>query len=273
MAKKLHVENQEIRLRKIQDDTYISLTDMVKGHKKGASSAIISNWLRTVDTLEFLREWETHNNPLFNYLEFEMIRNEAGRRSFFISVGEWIDKTQATGVITKAGRYGGTYAHPDIAFDFGAWISPRFRYLLYREFQRLEKEEAMRLNQNWQQSRLLSKIYFGLQNETVRRYIAPKVDKGSNPYASEADVINVALFGQTAKQWRESNPKLAKEGNMRHFSTERENATLSALEAINSYLIVQGASQYARLEVLQRMARYILEVFDQDERLRLMDRT
>ncbi|MEZ4850455.1 MAG: hypothetical protein R3B93_17960 [Bacteroidia bacterium] len=130
----------------------------------------------------------------------------------------------------------------------------------------------MRLNQDWQQSRFLGKIYFGLQTETIRRYIAPRLNKGDNPYASEADVINVSLFGMTAKQWREANPNLAKKGNVRDFATERENATLAALEAINSYLIVQGASQYARLEALNRMGRYILEVLDLDDRLRLMDK-
>jgi len=168
-------------------------------------------------------------------------------------------------------RYGGTYAHVDIAFDFGAWISPRFRYLLYKEYQRLEREEAKRLNKDWQQSRLLGKIYFTLQTETIRRYIAPRLQRGDNPYASEADVINIAVFGMTAKQWRENNPNLAKRGNIRDFATERENATLAAIEAINSYLIVQGAAQYARLEALERMARYTLEVLDQDDRLRLAD--
>lgn len=269
--KKINVEGQDIRLQQVLDERYISLTDMLKGQKKGTSSTIIGNWIRTVDTIEFLREWEINNNPNFNGLEYESIRAKAGSRSFVLSVSEWVESTGAIGIFAKPGRYGGTYAHVDIAFDFGAWISPRFRYLLYKEYQRLEREEAKRLNKDWQQSRLLGKIYFTLQTETIRRYIAPRLQRGDNPYASEADVINIAVFGMTAKQWRENNPNLAKRGNIRDFATERENATLAAIEAINSYLIVQGAAQYARLEALERMARYTLEVLDQDDRLRLAD--
>lgn len=269
--KKMNVDGQAVRLKEVKEEKYISLTDMLKGKKKGATGQIIGNWLRSIDTLEFLKEWEMHNNPRFNVLEFEYIRKEAGGRSYYISLSEWIDRTNATGIISKPGRYGGTYAHPDIAFDFGAWISPRFRYLLYREYQRLEKAEMIQLDERWQQSRLLSKIYLTLQTEAVKRVIVPRIGRNKNPYASEADVINRALFGQTAREWREANPELANKGNVRDFATERENATLAAIEAINSYLIMQGANQYAREEALTRMSLFILEVLNLEDRLKLLD--
>ena len=221
MAKQtLNVDGTEIALRQIRDEDYFSLNDMAgKGEK---ASRIIYNWLQTISTLEFLAEWEQIYNPDFNYLRFQEIRAEAGVVRFSMSVKEWIEATGAIGLVSKAGRYGGTYAHRDIAFEFGTRISPRFKILLIREFQRLKSEEYNRQKLQWSYRRFLSKVNYRLHTDAIRDHLIPRLQASKVGewliYADEADLLNKAVFGLTAKEWREANPDLAQKGNMRDFA-------------------------------------------------------
>lgn len=240
-----------IALRHEQD--YISLTDMVKRFDGG--SALIEQWLKNKDTVLFLGVWEQLNNPGFNSPEFEGIRNEAGRNSFFLSAKKWIDVTGAIGLHAKAGRYGGTYAHRDIAFEFGSWLSPEFKLYLIKEFQRLKDEESRTTSLEWSFQRTLSKVNYKIHTDAIKeRLIPPRLTKAQTGiiYASEADLLNVALFGLTAAQWRQANPD--ETGNMRDFATLEQLVVLSNLESINAVLIHQGLEQPMRLAQLNNIA-------------------
>jgi len=232
---------------------YISLTDMVRNFD--GAGALIEQWLKNKDTVLFLGVWERINNPGFNSLEFEGIRNEAGRNSFFLSAKKWIDLTGATGLIASAGRYGGTYAHKDIAFEFGSWLSPEFKLYLIKEFQRLKDDENDRLKLDWNLQRTLAKINYRIHTDAIKEtLIPPSVTKAqaSAVYASEADLLNVALFGQTAKQWRDAHPDA--DGNIRDHSTLEQLVVLTNLESLNSVLIRQGLPQPERLATLNGIA-------------------
>lgn len=232
---------------------YISLTDMVRNFD--GEGALIEQWLKNKDTVLFLGVWERINNPAFNSLEFEGIRNEAGRNSFFLSAKKWIDLTGAKGLIASAGRYGGTYAHKDIAFEFGSWLSPEFKLYLIKEFQRLKDEENDRLKLDWNLQRTLAKINYRIHTDAIKdALIPPSVTKAqaSAVYASEADLLNVALFGRTAKQWRDTHPDA--DGNIRDHAPLEQLVVLTNLESLNSVLIRQGLSQPERLRTLNDIA-------------------
>ncbi len=236
----------------VTKDDYISLTDMLKA-KDG--DFFISDWLRNRNTVEFLGIWESVNNPDFNYGEFAIIRSNAGLNSYKISVKEWVKKTGAIGIAAKTGRYGGTYAHPDIAFEFGMWISPAFKVYLIKEFKRLKEEESNKLKLDWNLQRTLAKINYKIHTDAIKEnLIPPKLTKMQMNfiYANESDLLNVALFGKTAKQWREANPNL--KGNIRDYATLEQLIVLSNLESINSLLIRQDIKQPERLKQLNRIA-------------------
>ena len=248
---------------KIDDEDYISITDMLKS-KNG--NFFVTDWLRNRNTIEFLGIWEELHNPNFNYGEFAIIKSQAGLNSYKISVKEWVEKTGAVGIISKAGRYGGTYAHKDIAFEFGMWISPKFKLLLIKDFERLKKEEQSMLG--WSAKRELSKINYKIHTSAIKNNLIPtKLSKTqiNHIYAEEADVLNMALFGQTAKEWRTNNPE--RDGNIRDYASINELICLANLENINSVLISDGLSQSMRLEQLNKVAisqMHILNYTDTD---------
>lgn len=251
--KKIIVQGKEISviLHKENDD-FISLTDMLKA-KDG--DFFISDWLRNRNTVEYLGIWEKLHNPDFNYGEFATIKSQAGLNSYKISVKEWVKKTNAVGLKAVAGRYGGTYAHRDIAFEFGMWISPEFKIYLIKEFQRLKNEESEKLRLGWDVKRELAKINYKIHTDAIKTHLIPPQlsNKSTNIiYASEADVLNVALFGQTAKDWKDQNPKT--EGNIRDYSTVEQLIVLANLESLNAEFIRQGLSQNKRLKKLNEIA-------------------
>ncbi|WPR74484.1 KilA-N domain-containing protein [Algoriphagus sp. NG3] len=236
---------------------YISLTDMLKS-KEG--DFFISDWLRNRNTVEFLGIWESVYNPDFNYGEFAIIKSQAGLNSYKLSVKDWVLKTNAIGLKAKAGRYGGTYAHSDIAFEFGMWISAEFKIYLIKEFKRLKEEESNRLNLEWDIQRTLSKINYKIHTDAIKENIVPKLISKSQInfiYANEADLLNVALFGKTAKQWKEDSSvgsEGEKKGNMRDEASIEQLVVLSNMESINALLIEQGLSQKDRLVQLNKVA-------------------
>lgn len=249
----INVKGTEVAIASRHAQDYIALTDMVKNFEGGG--ALIEQWLRNKDTVLFLGVWEQLNNPVFNSLEFEGVRNEAGRNSFFLSAKKWIEATGAVGLYAKAGRYGGTYAHKDIAFEFGSWLSPEFKLYLIKEFQRLKDEESRAQALEWNFQRTLAKVNYKIHTDAIKeRLIPPRVTKSQATaiYATEADLLNVALFGITAAQWRQANPKLA--GNMRDAATLEQLVVLSNLESINAVLIHQGLKPSERLMQLNDIA-------------------
>ncbi len=246
------VQGIEIAVMSHAQGDYISLTDMLKA-KDG--DFFISDWLRNRNTVEFLGIWESVYNPDFNYGEFATIRSQAGLNSYKISVKEWVNKTHAIGLKATAGRYGGTYAHKDIAFEFGMWISPEFKIYLIREFQRLKEDENRRLSLAWNLNRTLSKLNYRIHTDAIKAHLIPAAVtplQAAVTYANEADILNVALFGQTAKQWRDGNPNL--EGNMREYATIEQLLVLANIEGMNAELIHMGLSQGERLKRLNEIA-------------------
>ena len=253
---KISVKDTEVSVIKVRNEDYISLTDMLKA-KEG--EFFFSNWLRNRNTIEFLGIWERLNNPDFNYVEFDIIKSMAGLNNFRLSAKEWMERTHAVGIISKTGRYGGTFAHKDIAFEFAMWISPEFKVYLIHEFQRLKSAEESKLG--WNARRELAKINYHIHTSAVGRHlIPPKVtaDQVRYVYASEADMLNVALFGMTARQWRETNPDL--DGNIRDYASINELICLSNMESMNSVLIEEGLPQPDRLVRLNEMAIRQMEI-------------
>lgn len=249
----INVKGSEVSIYTENDLDFISLTDMVKNFDGG--SALIEQWLKNKDTVLFLGVWEQLNNSSFNSPEFEGIKNEAGRNSFYLSAKKWIEKTNAIGLRASAGRYGGTYAHKDIAFEFGSWLSPEFKLYLIKEFQRLKEEENKRLSLEWNLNRTLSKINYRIHTDAIKEHIIPeKISKTEEGfiYANEADILNVALFGQTAKMWRENNPD--EKGNIRDYSTVEQLLVLANLENMNAEFIRMGLPQNKRLRRLNEIA-------------------
>lgn len=248
----IEVQGTSISVLSIQDRDYISLTDMLKA-KDG--DFFISDWLRNRNTVEFLGIWERVHNPAFNYGEFATIKSQAGLNSYKISVKDWVAKTHAIGLRATAGRYGGTYAHQDIAFEFGMWISPEFKIYLIKEFQRLKEDENRRLSLAWNLNRTLSRLNYRIHTDAIKAHLIPAVvtpAQAAITYATEADLLNVALFGQTAKQWRDSNPKL--DGNMREYATIEQLLVLANIEGMNAELIHMGLPQGERLKRLNEIA-------------------
>jgi len=247
------VKGAEIAVAVRHEQDYISLTHMVKGFDGG--SALIEQWLKNKDTVLFLGVWEQLNNPGFNSLEFEGIKKEAGRNSFYLSAKKWIDATSATGLHARAGRYGGTFAHKDIAFEFGSWLSPEFKLYLIKEFQRLKDDEARATSLEWNFQRTLAKVNYRIHTDAIKEHLIPSrltVAQTNTVYATEADLLNVALFGLTAAQWRQGNP--GKPGNMRDAATLEQLVVLSNLESTNAVLIHQGIAPNERLVQLNAVA-------------------
>jgi len=264
---KIIVNETEITILEINENDYISLTDMVKGIENGL--ALIEKWLRNKNTIEFLGIWEEMYNPHFNSPEFEGIKNAAGLNRFILSVKQWIEKTNAIGIVAKAGRYGGTYAHKDLAFEFASWVSPQFKLYLLREFQRLKELEQKQLG--WSAKRELSKINYHIHTDAIKQNLIPfelTPQQTSLIYANEADVLNVALFGITAKQWRELHPDL--KGNIRDYATINQLICLANMENLNAVFIGNGMSQSERLKELNRIAIQQMNVLEQTESRKLL---
>jgi len=248
----IEVKGITISLFKDQDADYISLTDMLKA-KDG--DFFIADWLRNRNTIEFLGIWESVNNPGFNYGEFAIIKTQAGLNSYKLSAKEWVEKTNAIGIKSTAGRYGGTFAHADIALEFGMWISPEFKVYLIKEFQRLKAEEGKRLQSGWSLQRTLSKVNYHILTDAIKDKLVPQLlvaKESAYVYASEADLLNMALFGKTAAQWRKENKNIA--GNMRDHAKLEQLVVLANLESLNAVLIHQGISQSERLLLLNKTA-------------------
>lgn len=263
---KITVKDTEVNVVKVNGEDYICITDMLRA-KDG--DFFITDWLRNRNTLEFIGIWEKVYNQDFNYGEFATIRNQSGLNSFKISVKEFVARTNAISLQAKAGRYGGTYAHKDIAFEFAMWISPEFKVYIVKEFQRLKAEEQRLIG--WSARRELSKINYRIHTDAIKQNLIPaEITKAQANviYANEADMLNVAMFGQTAKQWREANPDL--KGNIRDYATVNELICLSNMESLNAVFIEQGLSQSERLVKLNQIAIHqmsVLESGDKDRKL------
>ena len=255
---KIIVKDTEINIIKVVEEDYLCLTDMIRA-KDG--DFFVTDWLRNRNTLEFIGIWEKVYNPIFNYGEFATIRNQAGLNSFKISVKEFVARTNAICLQAKAGRYGGTYAHKDIAFEFAMWISPEFKIYIVKEFQRLKADEQKLLG--WTAKRELSKINYRIHTDAIKSHLIPEEvtkEQANIIYAEEADVLNVAMFGMTAKQWRDANPEL--KGNIRDYATINELICLSNMENINAVLINDGIPQGERLVKLNQIAIQQMQVLE-----------
>ena len=264
---KITVQNTQITVVTINERDYISLTDMVRNIENGL--ALIEKWLRNKNTIEFLGIWEEMYNPNFNSPEFEGIKNAAGLNRFILSVKQWVEKTNSRGIIAKAGRYGGTYAHKDIAFEFATWVSPQFKLYLIQEFERMKSEEQKQLG--WTAKRELSKINYRIHTDAIKQNLIPEevtAAQASIIYAEEADVLNVAMFGQTAKQWREAHPEL--KGNIRDYASINELICLANMENINAVLIDEGVPQGNRLVRLNQIAINQMRVLENDDNRNLL---
>ena len=271
MAKKSIISVKDVNIRTMTANgyDYICITDIARQKNETDPNGVIGNWMRNRNTIEYLGLWETLYNPNFNPLEFEGFRNKAGLNAFTLSPTQWIEATKAIGLITKAGRYGGTYARSDIAFKFANWVSVEFELYLVMEFQRLKAEEQKQLA--WSAKRELSKINYRIHTDAIKRHLIPEEvtpAQSSIIYAEEADVLNVAMFGMTAKQWRDANPDL--KGNIRDYATINELICLSNMENINAVLINDGLPQGERLVKLNQIAIQQMQVLEDNEGRKLL---
>ncbi|MDR0970164.1 MAG: KilA-N domain-containing protein [Lentimicrobiaceae bacterium] len=265
---KINVKGTEITIISFDEKDYISLTDVAKV-KNPDANAVIANWMRNRNTIEYLGVWEYLYNPHFKPLEFEGFKNEAGANAFTLSPQKWIESTNAIGIIAKSGRYGGTYAHKDIAFKFASWISVEFELYVVKEFQRLKEDEQKQLG--WSAKRELAKINYHIHTDAIKHNLIPAkltAKQTSIIYASEADVLNVALFGITAKEWRDVNPEL--KGNIRDYAGINELICLSNMENINAVLINENISQKERLIRLNQIAIQQMRVLNEVENRKLL---
>jgi len=253
--KTIYVKGTEITVFQNEQSDYISLTDIARYKDLERTETIIQNWIRNRNTIELLGFWEQLYNPDFKHIEFDVFRKQAGLNSFTLNPKQWIEKTNAIGIISKAGRYGGTFAHRDIALEFASWISIEFKLFLLKEFQRLKADENDRLKLEWNLQRTLAKVNYHIHTDAIKEHLIPPTlskDKINFVYADEADMLNMALFGMTAKQWRDENPKA--EGNIRDAATIEQLVVLSNMESINAVLIHQGLNQSERLRQLNQIA-------------------
>ena len=267
------VQDVPVTIMNVDQRDYISLTDMARARTDaGRAADVIKNWLRARSTLEFLGTWEIMYNPNFKVVEYDHFKSEAGLHTFTLSAKEWIEKTNAVGIYVQAGRYGGTYAHKDIAFEFGSAISPVFKLYLLKEYQRLKDAENDRLKLEWSAKRFLSKNNYLIHTDAVKNYVLPQSISTKNTewlaYADEADLLNVALFGCTAKAWREANPTLAKNSNIRDYASIAELTVLSNLETHNAELIKSRMEKKERFEALRQIAQYQLRVLAEAEKIK-----
>ncbi len=263
--KVITVQNLPITISKEEIDDYICITDIAAAKSDNSRSAdIVRNWIRNRKTLEFLATWEEIYNPNFKVFESEHFKKQAGLLTFTPSVSEWVEQTNAIGIFVKKGRYGGTYAHKDIAFEFASAISPIFKLYLIKEFQRLKEEENNLQKLEWDAKRFLTKNNYLIQTDAIKNYIIPNCDYRHDlqwlPYAEEADLLNVALFGFTAKAWRESNPELARNSNVRDYATINELTILSNLETHNAQMIREEKSKEERFQILKEIADYQMQI-------------
>jgi len=268
--KKIEVLSTEIAVQSNKKEDYISLTDIARYKNKDRSDDLVRNWLRNRNTIEFLGIWESLNNPSFNSVEFDGFRIQAGLNSFTMTPKQWIEKTSAIGIIAKAGRYGGTFAHKDIAFEFASWISVEFKLYLIKEFQRLKDEELKLLG--WDIRRNLTKINYRIQTDAIREHLIPKElskEQINLVYASEADLLNMALFGKTAKQWRDENPD--EKGNIRDFANVSQLVCLANLENLNANFIKEGLGQPERLKKLNQTAIEQMKLLIQDRTVKKIE--
>lgn len=252
--KSLTVKGVEVNLTSKDDEDYISLTDMTKSFN--GADQLIKNWLQNKNTVDFLGVWEQLNNTGFNLVEFHLIKNEAGLNRFVMSAKQWTERTKGIGLLARAGRYGGTFAHKDIAFEFGSWLSPEFKLYLIKEFQRFKEQEALSGGIEWSIRRSLAKVQYRVHTDAVKEHLIPAQLTGAQVgfvYANEADILNKALFGMTAKEWRSANPDA--EGNIRDNATMEQLVVMSSLESQNALLIQQKMSQSDRLVMLNTLAR------------------
>ncbi len=258
MAKnrQIEVKGIVIKISERNNDDFISLTDVANGFEGGYT--LVEKWIRNKNTIEFLAVWEQLNNPNFNSPEFGGIRSEAGTNRFVMSAKQWIERTNAIGIVASAGRYGGTYAHKDIALEFCSWLSPEFKLLLIKEFQRLKIDEAERTNAEWDIKRIVSKANYRIHTDAIKENIVPNLTSENQKkwiYAEEADVLNLILFGKTAKQWQQENPNLVLQGgNIRDYADLHQLTILSNLESINALLIKQGVEKKDRISILHQTA-------------------
>ncbi len=255
MNKTVKVLGTTVRVSRDREEDYISLTDIARYKNDHEPKDVIKNWLRNKSTIEFLGLWEKINNPLFKGVEFDAFLLQAGSNAFVLSPQRWIDKTQAIGINSTSGRYGGTFAHTDIAFEFASWVSVEFKLYLIKEFQRLKSEENERKQLGWDIKRNLAKINYRIHTDAIKKHLIPeKISRAEEQliYASEADILNLALFGLTAKEWRENNPQM--EGNMRDYADVSQLVCLSNLENLNALFIKEEFSKSERLEKLNMIA-------------------
>jgi hypothetical protein len=270
----ISVQDIDITIASFDIDDYICITDMAKA-KDGESRAadIIKNWIRNRATLEFLGTWEMMFNPDFKVVEFDHFKSQAGLPTFTLSSKQWIEKTGAIGLYVQSGRYGGTYAHKDIAFEFGSAISPVFKLYLIKEYQRLKNAENDVKKIEWNAKRFLSKTNYLIHTDAVKKYFLPQSNYTKQTewiaYADEADLLNVALFGCTAKEWRKANPELAKNSNIRDYASVNELTVLSNLETHNAELIKENRPKADRFKILHEIAKYQIAVLDEAERMKL----
>jgi hypothetical protein len=260
---KISVKGREIAIISRKEEDYICLTDMARYKDAERTDYIIQNWLRNRNTIEFLGLWEQLNNPAFNPIEFDGIRKQAGLNSFILTAKRWIEATHAIGLVSRPGRYGGTYAHKDIAFEFASWISVEFKLYLIKEFQRLKDEEHRQLG--WDIRRNLTKINYRIHTDAIKERLVPPeltAQQVNLVYASEADVLNMALFGMTAKQWRDANP--GKKGNIRDYADVSQLVCLSNLENLNALFIRENAPQSERLRKLNQIAIQQMKLLTDD---------
>ena len=272
----INVQDVAISISKQEWDDYICITDIAKAKSDSARAAdVVRNWLRNRGTLEYLSVWEQIYNSQFKVFESEHFKKQVGLLTFTPSVSEWIDKTNAIGLYVKRGKYGGTYAHKDIAFEFASAISPVFKLYLIKEFQRLKEEENNLEKSEWNAKRFLTKNNYLIQTDAVKKYLIPQMNYKENlqwlAYAEEADILNVALFGFTARAWREANPELAKKNNVRDFATINELTVLSNLESHNAQMIKEGKKKEERFKILQEIAEYQLNVLNTAEQIKMIE--
>ena len=265
------VKENKVGILSVGNVNYISLTDLARYQNSSDPSFTVKNWLRRINTIDYIGLWEEIHNQDFNLVEFDQIKTEYGRNSFAMSPTQWIKRTNAIGIISKGGRYSiGTFAHPDIAFEFASWLSPEFKLYLITEFERLKANEAYQEKIDWQANRILAKLNYVVHTDAVKAYIVPTLTDAQKKfvYAEEADVLNVALFGITAKEWRESNPELAKNGNIRDYTDLLHLVILNNLENTNAELIEAKVPQNERLVRLNNSARRQMKVLKDNKTIK-----
>ena len=268
------VKKNKVGILRVGNVNYISLTDLARYQNSSDPSFTVKNWLRRINTIDYIGLWEEIHNQDFNLVEFDQIKTEYGRNSFAMSPTQWIKRTNAIGIISKGGRYSiGTFAHPDIAFEFASWLSPEFKLYLITEFERLKANEAYQEKIDWQANRILSKLNYVVHTDAIKAYIVPTLteDQKKYVYAEEADVLNVALFGMTAKEWRESNPELAKNGNIRDYTDLLHLVILNNLENTNAELIEAKVPQNERLVRLNNAAKRQMKVLKDNKNIKNLE--